>query len=150
MLPEGYEYTKSQDGRGYKFFSEGPRGRIPKAVFYHYLESEGGYEYYNLAFGDYNREWNQIIEFARSDNNDQDKILATVIATLIEFTQTFKNCRIVIKGITPARTRLFQVKIVAYYDPLIELFDIQGEIEEGQWAAFKVGQNYLRFLFQRK
>ncbi len=83
-----------------------------------------------------------------SENQDRDKILATVAATAVEFTRTIRKCRLTIRGSTPARTRLYQMKIAAHYPDISELFDIQGETKNG-WGKFKTGENYLAFRFER-
>ena len=150
MLPAAYEYKRGDSFKQYEFYSEGPKGRIRKVVFYDYLGRQDGYAYYNLGFGDYDPKTRQIGDLTISDNKDRDKILATVAATALDFTARRVRCRIMVKGSTPARTRLYQIKIVAYFEAISELFDIQYQTEQGTWKAFKSGEKSFRFLFERR
>ena len=77
MLPERYEYTRSQSFKEYSFFSEGPKGRIQKIVSYSYLGSQDGYDYYNLGFGDYDPVAKKVSDLKVSDNKDPDKVLTS-------------------------------------------------------------------------
>lgn len=63
-------------------------GKIKKVVRYS-LQNANGISYFNLGFGDLNKEAGTIDDLAISDNNDRDKILATVSATVLEFTKRF-------------------------------------------------------------
>ena len=72
----------SDDNRiAYEFLSEGPRGTIKKVVLYQELEQG----IYNLAFGDWDEKAYKIIDHTKTNNNDRNKILATVAATVIDF-----------------------------------------------------------------
>ncbi|HEY8970362.1 MAG TPA: hypothetical protein VIM64_14760, partial [Puia sp.] len=102
-----YPVKVDQAHARYDFISEGPRGNIAKAVFYGHIK-EG---IFNLAFGDWNPELDKIDDSIRSNNGDRDKILATVAATAIDFTNKFPNAVIYTEGSTPARTRLYQIAI---------------------------------------
>jgi hypothetical protein len=150
MLPERYEYKRGDSFKQYEFYSDGPKGRMRKVIFYSYLGRQDGYAYYNLGFGDYDPRTRHISDLTVSDNKDRDKILATVAATALDFTARKVRCRILVKGSTPARTRLYQMKIVAYFDAISELFDIQCQTEKGTWKAFKRGEKSFRFLFERR
>ena len=52
----------------YEFISEGPRGRIVKAVIYGQIEED----LFNLAFGDWNAELKKMNDSSRSNNGDRD------------------------------------------------------------------------------
>ena len=65
----------------YEFDSEGPKGRIRKVVRYT-LQNAGGIRYFNLGFGDLNKATDKIDDLAVTDNQDREKILATVAANL--------------------------------------------------------------------
>jgi len=109
-----------------------------------------GYDHYNLGFGDYDPALKNVNDITISDNLDRDKILATVAATTLEFTDRFKGCRILVRGSTPSRTRLYQMKIGEYYHSITELFDVQGLTLQGLWSAFRKGENYQAFIIRRK
>lgn len=150
MLLERYEYEIGSSFQQYDFYSEGPKGKIKKAILYSFLGTLDGADYYNLGFGDYDKNEKGINDLSISDNKDRDKVLATVAVATLEFTSHFPGCKIVAEGSTPARTRLYQMGITKYYTEIAGLFDIQGLTEGSGWVPFKTGQNYLAFLIARK
>jgi hypothetical protein len=146
MLLDRYNYEVSKSFLRYNFYSEGPRGRIKKAVLYGLLGARKGVDHYNLAFGDYDHNMEIIDDLSISNNGDRDKILATVAFTVIEFAGHFPGCKIVAGGSTPARTRLYQMGIAKYYKEISVLFDIQGLTENDDWVSFKTRENYKAIL----
>ena len=119
-------------------------------VLYTSIGVRDGINYYNLGFGDYDEKEQIVNDLSVSNNEDRDKILATVAMTTLEFTDHFPGTSIVAEGSTPARTRLYQMGIAQHYRDISELFDIQGLVEERGWVDFTPGQNYLAFLITRK
>ena len=148
MFLERYEYKKSETFGQFFFHSDGPKGRIRKVVMYRYLGKIDGFHQFSVGFGDYNLTSGKISDLTVTDNKDLEKVLATVAATAIEFTRSIRKCKLSITGSTLARTRLYQMKIAAYYDNISELFDIEGETEKG-WEKFERGKSYLGFRFKR-
>ena len=148
MFLERYEYKKSRIPGQFFFYSNGPKGRIRKVVMYGYLGKINGFHNFNVGFGDWDPKSGEINDLTVTDNKDREKVLATVAATAVEFTRATRKCRLIIRGSTSARTRLYQMKIAAYYDNISELFDIQGGTEMG-WEKFKRGKNYSAFRFKR-
>jgi len=129
----------------YEFFSEGPRGRIKKAIFYTYL----GPGLYNLGFGDWNEERQDVDDANRSNNGDRDQVLATVAYTAIVFTDKFPEAQLIIEGSTAARTRLYQMGITYNLLEINGKFEVMGLIGEA-WETFLPGKNYQAFLITRK
>lgn len=129
----------------YEFISQGPRGNIVKTVVYGKIEED----LYNLAFGDWNSENQRIDDTTRTNNGDRDKILATVAATALDFTNKFPDAVIYTEGSTPARTRLYQIAIANNFDEISENFEIEGYIDKA-WQPFQKGRNYEAFLAKRK
>jgi hypothetical protein len=148
MLPERYEYRKAPNLEQYEFNSEGPNGKIQKVIVYSYIGREGGHVYYNLGFGDYKTASKKIDDLSVSDNKDMDKVLATVAATTVEFMLHHSGSRILIKGSTPARTRLYQMQIAAHFQTISEAFDIQCLTKE-HWVPYSRGENFEGFLIQK-
>jgi hypothetical protein len=148
MYLERYEYKQGLPANQFYFYSDGPKGRIRKIVYFNFFGKINGYAYYNLGFGDYDPKTNKINDRSISDNGDRDKILATIAAIALDFIDHLRNCRLIVSGTTPARTRLYQMKINAFYDDISELFDIQGRAETG-WEKYQKGKNYSRFQFEK-
>jgi len=150
MLLDRYKYEVGASCQQYDFYSEGPKGSIRKAILYTFIGTWDGNDYYNLGFGDYNEEGKTINDLSVSNNDDRDKILATVAITTLEFTSHFPGCKIVAAGSTAARTRLYQMGIAKYYQEISEMFDIQGLTKDSGWQSFRSGENYLALLVCRK
>ncbi len=109
MNLERYEYYANETFLDFEFESEGPKGKIRKVIRYS-PQNANGITYFNLGFGDLNEETGKINDFATSNNKDRDKILATVAATVLEFTENFPDVMVYAKGSTLARTRLYKLE----------------------------------------
>ena len=150
MLLERYEYEIGNSYHQYDFYSDGPKGKIKKVVLYSWLGALGGFDYYNRGFGDHDEAAGRINDLSVTNNNDRDKILATVAATAFDFANRFKAIKIVAEGSTPSRTRLYQMGISKHHAEIAQLFDIQGLTEKNGWVPFKAGENYIALLVARK
>ncbi|HWK06702.1 MAG TPA: hypothetical protein VNS58_23870 [Puia sp.] len=143
MHLERYEF-KVKDNR-YTFFSQGPKGEIEKAVLYNKLS-----EYqplYGLSFGDWKEKVNRIDDRVVTNNGDRQKILATVAATVVNFSMQNPDAFIFAVGSTSARTRLYQMNIASNLTFIHPLFEIEGFIRNN-WQSFQTGCNYSAFLLK--
>ena len=132
----------------FEFESDGPNGRIKKVVRYS-PQNANGVTYFNLAFGDWNRETRKIDDSAVSNNKDKERILATVAATVLEFTAHFPDVMVYAKGSTPARTRVYQMGISARWLEIESVLLVFG-FRNGVWQSFQKSVNYGAFLATRK
>lgn len=134
----------------YGFTSQGPKGPIEKRVHFQKInEYIGGSPVVNLAFGDLDEENKKINDSSISNNGDKDKILATVAYTAIDYINKKGKFPIIVKGSSPARTRLYQMALNAYRKDVEPLFTIFGLIGT-EWELFASGKNYKMFLFFRR
>ncbi|WP_298709243.1 hypothetical protein [Chitinophaga sp.] len=134
----------------YAFDSVGPNGEIRKIIqFQPIAETINGLKVVNLAFGDYITDGYAINDRSVSNNGDTNKVLATVAKTAVNYLDEFGPALIIVKGTTPARTRLYQIALNNYRIELEKLFEVLGLIDE-QWEPFIKGYNYSAFLFSRK
>jgi hypothetical protein len=132
MNLSGYNYNSSEDFLSYEFYSEGPNGLIRKVIRFTYRElPEIGFEYFNLGFGDWNYEKNKIEDFVVSNNEDADKVLATVALTVLDFTDRYPGVFVFAEGSTPVRTRKYQMGINRHFEEISKLFDVFGLVENG-------------------
>jgi hypothetical protein len=145
MNQERYPVTTDREHIVYEFLSEGPMGTIKKFVHY---QNIGG-NFFNLSFGDWNQEQLKIDDMARSNNRDRNKVLRTVALTAIEFIKYYPDAVILFKGSTPARTRLYQIAIMANLATIAQLFIVEGYLN-GYWKAFGAGKNYEAFKLKGK
>jgi hypothetical protein len=146
MHLDKYELRAGEQLQVFEFNSVGPKGKIPKIVQY----SPTNYkDLYNLGFGDKNQETGEIDDRVISNNNDSEKVLATVIATLYAFIEKHKNTMVYATGSTKSRTRLYRMGISKYLSLIEEDFEIYGELDSG-WEKFKTNVDYIAFLVKLK
>ena len=85
----------------------------------------------------------------RSNNNDRDKILATVASTVFDFIKYHPRAMIFARGSTPSRTRLYQISILKNWSVIITFFEIRG-FSNGMWEIFKRNKNYEEFAIKAR
>lgn len=138
----------SSDVMEYQFDSVGPKGTIIKVVQFARTSNP---DIFNLAFG--NLQDGRLDEDCIVDNKDRNKILATVAATVYEFTATYPEKYIFFVGTTPQRSRLYRMAISINWTKLSADFDIYGVvfIPFGvDKEPFVAGKDYIGFLVKRK
>jgi hypothetical protein len=140
-----YDYLASESSLDYIFESVGPKGSIKKAVRFDKIE-EGSY---NLGFGDLNEKTGVVSDMTISNNEDTEKILATIAAITSDFTTIYPDSLIALKGTTAARTRLYQMKIAKYFDEINLDLEIRG-LYNDTWEHFRKNRNYDAFAVWRK
>ena len=91
----------------------------------------------------------EIDDIVISNNNDSEKVLATVVSTIYAFTDKYPNAWIYATGSTEARTRLYRMGITKYFSEVNENFEILGERND-DWEPFKNNIKYSGFLVKRK
>ncbi len=140
-----YQYKTNSGFLDYEFFSEGPKGKIKKVIRY----TKIGDAVFNLAFGDLDEATGEISDTVVTNNNDSRKVLATVAATVYDFTDQYPGSLVVAKGSTLSRTRLYRMGIPNYLEQISSEFDISGLIN-GSWEQFTERRDYEAFLIHRK
>jgi len=75
----------------FEFISEGPKGKIAKLIQFMPTNFDN---LYNLAFGDKNSATGEIDDTIISNNEDSEKVLATVVASVYAFMDKHPGTRI--------------------------------------------------------
>jgi hypothetical protein len=148
MNLERYEFVAHPSGMEFEFVSDGPNGSRTKKVQFR-PRIENGVTSFNLAFGDWDEQKKRIDDLARTDNHDAKKVLATVAYIVLSFTEQSGEKTVFARGSTPARTRLYQMGIVAHYQEIENLLNIYG-YKNNEWQLFKKGVNYEAFAVRWK
>lgn len=148
MNLEKYMVASSKDYKSYEFFSEGPNGRIKKVIVFS-KPANRQENIFNLAFGDWNEKQKKLNDRVISNNNDREKILATVASSVLEFIEHYPDAIVYAEGSTPSRTRLYQMGISAYFFEITQWLEVYG-FRFGNWEAFQLGQNYEAFAVKIK
>jgi hypothetical protein len=142
-----YDYLVSEDFFRYEFCSEGPKGKIKKIILFTRVNLNGNI-YFNLAFGDIDREG--INDFVTSNNQDAEKVLATVAQAVISFTNKYPDALVYAEGSTPSRTRRYQMGINKFWRDIELDFNVFGLLKNGGFEPFRSGINYIAFACKRK
>jgi hypothetical protein len=148
MDVRGYDVRMSEHLWSYEFYSEGPKGKVKKIIQYFpfYLE---GKTCFNLFLGDWNEEKKLFDDVTVTNNKDSIKVLTTVAQTVIEFTDSFPDAFVHIKGNTASRTRLYLIGIAKNWTDISTLFTVFGNIDN-KWQLFLKNVNYEAFMINRK
>ena len=144
QLPR-YQYKTNNSFLDYEFISEGPKGSIKKIIRFTQISTS----VFNIGFGDLDEETGEISDIAITNNNDSRKVLATVAATINDFTIQYSDVWIIAKGSTLSRTRLYRIGITNHWKEISVDFEVFG-LTEGQWELFEQHKDYEAFLIRRK
>jgi hypothetical protein len=144
MNLERYPVKASPSKKRIEFISKGPMGNIKKVVEFQKIRLN----YFNLAFGDWDKKKKTIDSKIRSNNGDRDKVLATVAFSVIQFLDHYPDAVIRITGQTIARTRLYQMGINKYLHEISLSYHVKGR-EKGHWEKFRTGKNYEMFILKK-
>ena len=145
MSNERYELREGLNAMTYEFSSIRPKGKIDKVVIYSEIDDN----VYNLGFGDKNIDTGDIDDLVITNNEDSQKVLATVASTVYVFLSKYPEALIIATGSTKARTRLYQMGISKYLDEITADFNVFGE-KDGKLHPFEKNIGYDAFLIMRK
>jgi hypothetical protein len=145
MRHDRYPVEASASFSEFEFYSEGPKGRIKKRV--KFIPFGNGSGVYNLAFGDVAPN-GEIDDLSITNNNDSQKVLATVAHTAYDFFENHLNSFIYATGSTKARTRLYRMGITNNLAEITTDFIVYGFCENG-WEAFEKRKEYEAFLIKK-
>ncbi len=130
----------------FEFISSGPNGDIIKVIQYTPTNIPN---VYNLGFGDKNNNTGDISDSVISNNGDREKVLSTVAFTTLKFLNKYPNYSVLAVGLTPARTRLYQIGIMKNLPEIFVEISILG-LHNDNWIQLKKGVNFDAFLASKK
>lgn len=146
MLKNRYQFESSPDLMTFEFDSVGPKGIITKVVRYTEINV---HRYYNLGFGDKDAQSGFISDLTVTNNNDSQKVLATVAKTLYLFTEGYPEAVVIATGSTLARTRLYRIGITNNLADIEKDFVLLG-LTNSEWEPFRKNVTYYAFAIRRK
>ncbi len=146
MNLERYPLEAQSNLTVFEFFSQGPNGSIPKLIQFQQINQS---PIYNLAFGNKDEKTGEIDDLAVSNNSDTQKVLATVVAALYAFFNSYPEAYVYATGSTTARTRLYRMGITRFYEEVIQDFELYGQVGD-EFHQFEVGREYIGFMVLRK
>jgi len=149
MADDVYPYLKIPEEFYYEFYSEGPKGTIKKIIRYRLIQDEP-YKIYNLGFGDWDDNENDVDDMVNTNNQDRQRVLATVANTVRDFLKCHPEASVFAKGSTNSRTRLYQMNIAAFWEEIANAsFVVNGYLKEA-WQPFEKGINFEAFIIRKK
>lgn len=146
MHTEKYTLKSGRRFTRFEFISEGPKGSILKLIEFQETEYPN---VFNLAFGDFNPQTQEIDDRVVSNNKDTDKVLSTVVKAVYMFFDEYPGVLIYATGSTKSRTRLYRMGISRFYPEMKKDFHLYGQIGN-DFVEFKINTKYDGFLVQRK
>jgi hypothetical protein len=146
MKQPKYPLKAEHDLTIFQFVSEGPKGGIPKLIEFTETNLNG---FFNLAFGDKDETTGKLNDKAVTNNNDTEKVLATVVAAVYAFTDKYPDAWVYATGSTAARTRLYRMGITKYLQEVESDFHIFGELDN-EWHQFDKNIDFDGFVVKRK
>lgn len=129
----------------YEFISTGPAGDIVKGVWFTKL----AHNIYNLGFGDTIETTGELDDKSRTNNHDVQKVLATIVKIVDDFTRSHDNVSIIATGNSDSRNRLYRMGISNNLNVITAHFEVFG-MKNGFWEPFKKQKEYESFLVSRK
>ena len=140
-----YNFTASDDATVFWFESIGEGNVVEKQIK---ISPTSFPNFYTLALVDVMAD-GSLSDTNRPRQGDVEKVLATVLQTVLVFTEKNPDSTVFFTGSTPARTRLYQMAIVRELEAAKSMFDIQGLIG-GLFYDFQSGTPYEGFAITRK
>ncbi len=121
--------------------NEGPKGLIHKLIQFAPTNLK---DVYNLSFGDKDHTTGKINDTSISKNEDSEKVLAMVVASVYAFTDKSPDVWVYATGSTKSRTRLYRMGITKYYTGVKKEFEVYGEAGD-DWEFFDKDKDYDGF-----
>jgi hypothetical protein len=146
MKYDKYYVEASRSFLKFEFYSEGPKGKIKKQVVFKPFENNP--TVFNLGFGDVDAT-GEINDTAITNNQDSQKVLATVALTVYKFYEKHSNCYVFATGSTKTRTRLYRMGVANNLEEIRNDFEVFGFIRKS-WEPFEKGRDYEAFLIKKK
>lgn len=140
-----YEFTILESACRFEFDSVGIQN-IRKIILYDKTDIPN---FYNLSLGDTLPD-GKVSFTSISNNGDRDKVIATVIQTLLYFFDIYPDSYVLFSGSTPERTRLYQIIIARELTYATATFYFWGMDEAGNIQPFIKNKSYIGFIISMK
>jgi hypothetical protein len=144
MATDFYHFEQNETTTQFVFFSEGQQGRIMKAIIFSLYDRHR----WNIAFGDVGPTL-EVDDKAISNNNDALKVLRTVAATAIAFSEKYPERSLVVFPVDEKRKRLYNLLFRRQLEEIQTIFDVYGKLQK-RWSAYNSDFEYDAFEFSRK
>ena len=141
-----YDYTSENERLWFEFESVSDRKTVRKIVIYTPFDDDP--TLYNLALVDAFPD-GSFSDKSVSNNDDLEKVMATVIQTLLRFFEGNPSAMVYIEGSTAERTRLYRIAIRREFSEIDTIFTVYG-VTDSDTEPFVPNQNYQAFVIALK
>jgi hypothetical protein len=146
----GYDIKVSKSRLTYFFVSDGKNEILKRVDF----ETTGVENLFNLALGDVNLVTGQTDYESPSRNTDIERVFATIVRIIYNFTENHPGCAILIQGDKEYKTRAYRIAINNFFEELSKDFQITGitssiESLDFRMEEFVSNRRYEGFLIKR-
>jgi len=145
-MKEYWPLEASEENRVYTFLSCGPKGNIDMTIQFTPTEEDG---IFNLAFGILDKD-GKMDDTIINNNGDRNKIIATVIAAINEFTHHYPDKLVCFSGHTEGRNRLYRGALSIYLEQWLQNYAVWGLKEDNSFELFKKNTPYSGYIIKRK
>lgn len=149
MNEPAYTLQISSDALSFKFDSVSPQSVIHKIIEFSPFPTNA--IFYNLALLDINED-GTTSDLAISNNQDTNRVIATVFKAMRVFFEKHPNKLVYFKGSdeTGLRTRLYRVLISRELEQATNMFAIYGQLSDEIYEELAPDRPYIAFIFQLK
>ncbi|MCX6213174.1 hypothetical protein [Spirosoma sp.] len=149
MNEPAYTLQISSDVLSFTFDSVSSQNVIHKAIEFSPFPANA--IFYNLALLDVDED-GTTNDLAISNNQDMNRVIATVFKAMRAFFEKHPNKLVYFKGSdeTGIRTRLYRALISRELEQASEMFAIYGQLTEDTYEEFAPNRPYIAFIFQLK
>jgi hypothetical protein len=141
-----YPYKKSIDILTFEFESIGQNGVSKKKIVYSSLENTE--DIYSLSLFEV-LEDGTLDVYIESKNQDLNKIMATVVHTILDFFKRHPTKKIAFTGSTPERTRLYRIVISKLIEE-VDFLKVEGILSDRKIVSYVPNGNYVAFIISQK
>lgn len=146
MKQHFYKYLRDEDCLWFEFESVSKQKTVKKVVVYTPFQENSNV--FNLALADAFPD-GSYSDKSVTNNDDMEKVMATVIRTVLRFFEKYPTKMLYIEGSTAERTRLYRIIISRELSEIEKTFTVYGLLESDT-VIFQKNQNYNAFVIALK
>ena len=146
MKQQFYKYLRDEECLWFEFESVSEHKTVKKVIVFSAINDRN--DIFNLGLVDALDD-GSYSDKSVTNNQDLEKVMATVIRALLLFFEKHPTKMVYIQGSTKERTRLYQIIVARELSEVEKIFTIFG-LKESYSEPFQKNQNYDAFVLALK